>query len=302
MASLGAAPTPFARQLAHQYGLDEVPASRAPGFSLDMASMQHAQPHLFVLDPLPAEDAFVVSVELARAGSRRFFQGNAQTHLGLLEPGAVHIADLAEQPSAYVCSPFHSLLFRLPRATMDDFARDSGGAPIAALDCVPGVTDPVLAGIAAALLPALERPAETCQLFLDHMALALCAHLASTYAGERRRPAATVAGLAPWQARRAKELLAGNLARHVSLAEVAAECGLSRGHFSKAFKATTGQSPHAWLIERRIEAARQMLQASTASLSEIAIGCGFADQSHLTRVFGARTGSSPAQWRRLRRH
>jgi AraC-like DNA-binding protein len=110
------------------------------------------------------------------------------------------------------------------------------------------------------------------------------------------------AGLAPWQERRAKELLSGNLTRQVSLAEVAAECALSRGHFSKAFKATTGHSPHAWLIERRIEAARQMLQASTASLSEIAIACGFADQSHLTRVFGARVGSSPAQWRRMRRH
>ena len=89
--------------------------------------------------------------------------------------------------------------------------------------------------------------------------------------------------------------------RQFPLSEVAAECGLSRGHFSKAFKTTTGQSPHAWLIERRIEAARQMLQASSASLSEIAIACGFADQSHLTRVFGARTGSSPALWRRQRR-
>jgi len=296
MASLGAAPTPFARQLARQYGLDEVPASRSPGLSLDMASMHHAQPHLFVLDPLPAEDAFVVSVELARAGSRRIFQGNAQTYLGLLERGAVHIADLAERPSAYVCSPFHSVLFRLPRATMDDFARENGSLAIGSLDCTPGVTDPVLAGIAAALLPALERPAETSRLFLDHMALALCAHLASTYGGARSRRA-TVAGLAPWQERRAKELLCGNLARHVSLAEVAAECALSRGHFSKAFKTTTGQSPHAWLIERRIEAARQMLQASSASLSEIAIACGFADQSHLTRVFRQRVGVTPGCFR-----
>lgn len=295
-----ALPSPFARQLAQQYGLDDVPASRSASLSLDMARMHYAQPHLFVLAPLPADDAFVVSVELARAGGRRFFQGSAQTQVGLLEPGAVHIADLAERPSAYVCSPFHSVLFRLPRAAMDAFARETGEPPIAALHCTPGATDPVLAGIAAALLPSLERPAQACRLFLDHMALALCAHLASAYGGARRRPAPT-AGLAPWQARRAKELLAANLARSVPLVEVAAACQLSRGHFSKAFKATTGQSPHAWLVERRIEAARGMLLASTASLSEIAIACGFADQSHLTRVFGARTGSSPASWRRQRR-
>ena len=300
MTHAAASPSRFAHQLAQQYGLDEVPGSSSSTPSLDMARMRYPEPHLFVLAPLPAEDAFVVSVELERAGSRRFFHGNAQTHLGLLEPGAVHIADLAERPSAYVCSPFHSVLFRLPRSTMDEFARESGAPAVAQLHCTPGTSDPVLAGIAAALLPSLTRPAQACRLFIHHMALALCAHLASTYGGSHgRRPLA--AGLAPWQERRAKELLAANLARSVPLSEVAAECGLSRGHFSKAFKATTGRSPHAWLVERRIEAVRGMLLDSTASLSEIAIACGFADQSHLTRVFGARTGSSPALWRRQHR-
>ena len=128
MTAVATSPSRFARQLARQYGLDEVEASRAGTRPLDMARMQYAQPHLFVLPPLPADEAFVVSVELSRAGSRRFFQQDGETHLGLLEPGTVHIADLATRPSAYVCSPFHSVLFRITRAALDDFAQESGVA------------------------------------------------------------------------------------------------------------------------------------------------------------------------------
>lgn len=301
MTAIAASPSRFARQLAQQYGLDGVAASSAGTRPLDMVRMHYEQPHLFVLAPLPADDAFVVSVELSRAGSRRIFQGDAQTRLGLMEVGAVHIADLAARPAAYVCSPFNSVLFRITRAAMDDFARDAGQVPTTALRCTPGITDPVLAHLAAALLPSLQRPAEACALFLDQMALALYAHVAHTYGDTKQRAALAPCRLAPWQERRAKELLGTDLAHELSLAEVAAACALSRSHFGKAFKASTGLAPHAWRIGRRIEAVQAMLQRDEASLSDIAVACGFADQSHLTRVFGARVGSSPAQWRRMRR-
>ncbi|MGJ7488921.1 helix-turn-helix domain-containing protein [Variovorax sp. ZT4R33] len=300
MPALAATPNRFARQLAQQYGLDEVAASRAGTQPLDMARMQYAQPHLFVLPPLPADEAFVVSVELSRAGSRRFFQQGGEMHLGLLEAGTVHIADLATRPSAYVCSPFHSVLFRITRAALDEFAQDAGVAPVGALRCTPGTADPVLAHLAAALLPSLQRPSEASALFLDQMALALYAHVAHAYGGSAPR-AGTAAGLAPWQERRARELLGADLAHELSLAEIATACGLSRSHFGKAFKTTTGLTPHAWRTARRIEAAQQMLLDDAASLPEVAIACGFADQSHLTRVFGARVGSPPARWRHMRR-
>lgn len=293
-------PNRFARQLAQQYGVDEVSASRAGMQPLDVAQMQYAQPHLFVLPPLPVDDAFVVSVELSRAGSRRFFEQGSQTHIGVLEAGSVHIADLAARPSAYVCSPFHSVLLRITRASLVAFAAESGSGAVASLRCDPGTADPVLAHLAAALLPSLQRPAEASALFLDQMALALYAHVARAYGGSVARSGAP-AGLAPWQERRAKALLGAHLARDLSLAEVAAECALSRSHFGKAFKATTGQTPHAWRTAQRIEAAQQMLRNDDASLPEVAIACGFADQSHLTRVFGARVGTPPALWRRLQR-
>lgn len=108
------------------------------------------------------------------------------------------------------------------------------------------------------------------------------------------------AGLAPWQVDRAVRLLLGDSAQDNSVEQLAAQCGLSRSHFGRAFKASMGLPPHRWLTHFRIARAQEML-AGRASIAEIALNCGFADQSHLTRVFNAITGCSPAAWRRQRR-
>ena len=108
-------------------------------------------------------------------------------------------------------------------------------------------------------------------------------------------------GLAPWQFRRAEVLLLDEVRAERSLAEVAESCGLSAGHFARAFRATTGLPPHRWLVRRRVERAQELLEVSNLSLSEIALTCGFFDQSHLTRVFRSVAGASPGAWRRQRR-
>jgi AraC-like DNA-binding protein len=100
--------------------------------------------------------------------------------------------------------------------------------------------------------------------------------------------------------RRAKEILVANSSGQILLADVARECGLSRQYFTKAFKATTGLAPHRWLQQHRIDRAKQFLSGASLPIADIAIQCGFADQSHLTRVFGRIVGTSPAQWRRDR--
>jgi AraC family transcriptional regulator len=86
----------------------------------------------------------------------------------------------------------------------------------------------------------------------------------------------------------------------VSLNAIARECGLSPSHFTRAFAISVGQPPHQWLLEQRVDLARQLLSESALPLADIAIQCGFADQSHFTRVFSARAGVSPGRWRRVR--
>ena len=107
--------------------------------------------------------------------------------------------------------------------------------------------------------------------------------------------------LAPWQLHRAVQLLHAAISNPCPIDRLAGACGLSSGHFAHAFKASTGLPPHRWLLRLRIQRAREMMEGTEASLSAIAIACGFADQSHFTRAFRAATGSSPARWRRERR-
>jgi AraC family transcriptional regulator len=107
--------------------------------------------------------------------------------------------------------------------------------------------------------------------------------------------------LAPWQERRAKELLSACFDGDISLTELARECNLSRSHFARAFRQTTGQPPHRWLLDRRMERAKDLLLRSTLTLADIAIACGFADQSHFTRVFSALFATSPGVWRRAQK-
>jgi methylphosphotriester-DNA--protein-cysteine methyltransferase len=69
-------------------------------------------------------------------------------------------------------------------------------------------------------------------------------------------------------------------------------------HLIRGFKTSLGISPHRWVLNRRIALAQRLIYSCAAPLSEVAVSCGFADQSHLTRVFMRKVGSSPATWRR----
>ena len=85
----------------------------------------------------------------------------------------------------------------------------------------------------------------------------------------------------------------------ISVPRLAEECGLSPRHFTRAFSRSTGLPPHRWLLERRVEMATQLLRDPAHSLVDVGLACGFASQSHFTRIFTARVGRSPGSWRRM---
>src|ERR1700730_9817776 len=163
------------------------------------------------------------------------------------------------------------------------------------------VSDPVVRHLGPCLQTARARPSEMCSSCLDHLETAVQAYLRHTHSVIPLSPPATRGGLAPWQSRRAQEMMRSRLDEAVPLAELAQALSLSPSHFARAFKQTTGQPPHRWLMEQRIDKAKQLLIGTTLSLGEIALVCGFADQSHLTRLFSRVTHSSPGAWRRHKR-
>ena len=104
--------------------------------------------------------------------------------------------------------------------------------------------------------------------------------------------------LAPWQTAKLLRHIDARLAEEISVAELAALLGLSAGYLSRAFRASLGAPPHAFILARRLERAQALMLASPRGLSEIALDCGFCDQPHLNRRFRAALGVSPASWRR----
>lgn len=155
------------------------------------------------------------------------------------------------------------------------------------------------------LLPSIRRsltaPAQVSNRFVNCRAIATATHVGHSYRNTRPGRDRKISTLAPWQERRAKELLAANLTGSITLAELAAACELSIRHFTRAFRGSTGTSPHAWLLDLRLEKAKQRLTNSRQMLADIALDCGFADQSHMTRAFQRSVGLSPGTWRRLHR-
>jgi AraC family transcriptional regulator len=257
-------------------------------------------PNLEVSEAPPSEDAFLAVVMLRDFSDHICWEENRQSPTHDFRVGDCMIKDLQRQPTVLMSSPIHFLDFYLPRTSLDQIAEDANAPRIPNLVYAPGepIKDAVLGSLGHALLDAFRRPEQANQLFLDHVMMAVATHVARTYGGLKPGTRSARGGLAGWQERRAKELLAAHLTGQIALQDVAVACSLSVSHFSRAFRETTGLAPHQWLLHRRIEAAKSAMQDARLPLAEIAISCGFADQSHFTRVFSKQVGVSPGCWRR----
>jgi AraC family transcriptional regulator len=253
--------------------------------------------------PIPPEQALAVSLHLRAASGAELWYGGRSERVGPHRPeGAVSIIDLEREPAVYIGSAFDMVQFYVPRPALVDIAQDHDAPRIDNLSWPFGQVDATVQHMTLSIFPVLERPELASGLYVDHVVLGLVSYFAYAYGGMRVPESSMRGGLAPWQERRAKEMLSANLDGEISLAELASECELSRSHFARAFKRCTGTSPHRWLLERRVETAKDLLLESDRSIVDIALACGFADQSHLTRVFSNMVGKSPGAWRRAQKH
>jgi AraC family transcriptional regulator len=256
-------------------------------------------PVLGLSHSIQREDAYLVALTLRDFPDRQYWEDGRQMPVCDLRTGQVDFHDLKRDPVALLDKPYHDLFFYLPRSALDAIADEADAPRIGDLNHEPvAIDDATISSLGRAILPALSRPDQASQLFVDHLLLALGVHVAQTYGGMRGLARPVRGGLAPWQVRRAKEILCANLDGRVPLQEVARQCRLSVSHFSRAFRHSMGVAPHNWLLTRRVEAAKEKLRDDRMSLLDVALACGFADQSHLTRVFTRIVGISPGAWRR----
>lgn len=270
------------------------------GFPLAVTELRRDDSGFGMSDPMPQDDAYLVALHVIGVRRHEVWLDGQLTQTQATRPGEVSLYDLQRRPITGMSDPFHLLAFYMPRGALAEISDELGRRPVKDFACNSGrsMNDPVVSSLGQSLMPFLAARVATNQLYVDHVFLALRSHLAVTYGGMKPPNALNRGGLAPWQRRRALDLLSERLTEGVRLDTLSEACSLSSSAFLRAFRKTMGLAPHQWLLARRVERARDLIREGDLPLSEIALCAGFSDQSHLTRVFSQQMGTSPGAWRR----
>jgi AraC-like DNA-binding protein len=216
----------------------------------------------------------------------------------VVPPFHSNVIDFDSQPRCWAGSAFDYVHYSVPRQGLDDIAEDLGFGRVNDYRLAVLEDDLVVAQITKSILPFLGRKDALSVVALDQFSLILGAHLIQQYGVLRKAARHSKGGLAPWQKRRASELLHENMHGRIGLSDIARECGLSTSHFARSFKTSFGVSTHRWLTQHRIDYSKQLISQTSMSLTEIAIQSGFNDQAAFTRTFHQLVGVSPGRWRR----
>lgn len=163
--------------------------------------------------------------------------------------------------------------------------------------------DGTIATLVSRALAVLDRDPDGARLCLDRLASLFPDRRGGTKGGTATRTATRPpgGGLTAWQLRQVTGHIETNIARPIRVDTLASLVGLSSGRFTDAFKASTGETPHAHIIGRRVRLAQRMMLESDEPLCQIACACGFSDQAHLTRLFARAVGQTPLRWRKAER-
>jgi len=290
--------------LATRFRIERPPtlvARRHPRTQIAFSRMRSDRPMRGRSLAVPQEAAFSIHVPLSVPFFSKLWTAGRRREVPDWRLGDAQLIDLRDNPIVGLDTPFDSLRFYIPQTALDEMANEAGIRRVKGLSAPNfGGRDLVMYGLAQALAGAIGSPDHGSAMFCEHIAFALFAHIVPIYGGlpSLQFPPG---GLAPRQLRRAFAFIDANLGADPSISEVATQCGLSGDYFGRAFKRTTGFSPHRWLTKRRVERAKALLDEPDLPLAEIAQVCGFVDQSHFTRVFFKSEGCNPGRWRRLRR-
>ncbi len=243
------------------------------------------------------ERGFLVGISLRSGHRRKIFRG-ARTSDRRFHDNSIYIRDFSENFRADLYGNFDFLLVELSHAFLSHLTDEHNVPPVQGLTCAVDQEDMVLGHLSRALTISLETSSPANTLLIEQLGVAIGTHLSRQYGNLRAADERVKGALSRACAARAKEMLLDFSRNGLSIADVARECNLSRGYFIRAFTKETGQTPHQWVLEKRTEQARRLMDATDMTLAAIAASCGFADQSHLSRVFHRIVGVSPGAWRR----
>jgi AraC-like DNA-binding protein len=251
------------------------------------------------LDGITPPEVYVVRVFLSAATIRLAVDGRTILD-GAMAAGTVHVSLPGEALSMTLKGPCESLQWYLPASFVRDTACEMGCTEQLDSGSPGGIyRDSVIEHLARALLavdagPCLRDTA-------GHFAIPVLSRLFQLASAPSPATLDPVKLAIPrWRMQRVDTYIRQHLGDPISLAAVAAAAGLSPMHFAARFRLATGQRPHHYILQARIEHAKGLLMASGRSVVEVAGDAGFRTQAHFTTIFKLLTGTTPCAWRRER--
>lgn len=244
----------------------------------------------------PMRDYMIVAYDGAPTTMRRTSGGPWQS--ARVEKGRISLLTRAEESTWSWAKPIRVRHVYLSHEDLETtafgvFDRDPQAIEIN--DHV-SMADPLILNCFQLLEHELKHGGMGQRLMIDTLRCQIAVHLLREYAKVSLKDDSGSA-LSPDQRRKITDLIEGSLSTNISLEEMAASVGLSQFHFSRQFKLAYGLPPYAYVLQKRISKARNMLTCGNAPLKVVALDCGFADQSHFSRTFRKMTGVTPAQFR-----
>jgi AraC family transcriptional regulator len=300
---------PEARQI-------DVPSADGRAADVEMARVLHTQPVRMALDGSGAAIAHwkheplhdVVEpmtdhVIMAYNGSvqRMERRTGSSIAIGTFRPGVIIIIPEGSSSRWDIPKPVDVVQLYLPHTMLERAAGEASTVTSTDLLERTAHPDPFTSRLLLSATDVLESNETLDRLFRHQLTELLATRLLAAHTSSPATIQPAMGGLSPKVLLRAIERLRSDSDADVSLAALASDAGLSRFHFCRAFKESTGLSPHAWLRQHRLEQAVNMLRDTDESVVSVAAALGYASQTAFAAAFRKQTGKSPSEWRGRRR-
>lgn len=248
----------------------------------------------------PAEPEHTLALCLSTKPYRVWQTIGDRSYSGIYSKGGLSLTP-AKLPCAYkVYGNDHYLEIKIPSSSLKQIAVEVMNRDLNRLELRTEFRDrnPKIEQLAMMLRAELYQGKDGVgQLYIDSLVNALTVNLLRDYAVNKPEIAVYEGGLSDRSLFQAIEYIEHHLSESIKIQDLATHLGISKFHFSRLFKQSTGISPHQYVMQQRIELAKQLLKKANLPITDIALNCGFNSHAHLTKYFRAMTGMTPRAYR-----
>lgn len=244
-------------------------------------------------------DEHAICLSLASRPVRFLQIKGGRTHTSLYGKGDISITPAQMPFFARWDGDDHFLQIRIASRFIQSVARETLNQNPDRLELLSEfrIRDPQIEAIGMLLLAELQQENLGGRLYIESLANVLAVHLLRQYAATQPRLTVYEGGLPERQLLQVLEYINEHLDQEIKLADLAALLGISQFHFSHLFKQSIGMAPYQYLLQQRVERAKQWLKQTDRSIMDIALLCGFNSHSHLSKQFRQSTGMTPKAYR-----